>query len=275
MGKNTAVVGGLLSGIGKSMVDDAEQKRQDALAEAAARRASREKTEDREYQGGLLSKTVQDEKGGIHGVTRAGKTIDLGLTGPPPKGSKGSGKGAAGYISPEDKRLIDTVIKRHTVKGMSGEQTDWDGVAHTLTQQGRNDLAGLYAPNPGEANKIDIKSPEYREAQRLADEWIDEQAGWGSTDETDFESTGGNREQARQDKTMEFYQQLTGKGAAPAAVADGGGSASKSKVGRPNPKPPKSGGDYKSADDVKAAMRAGKITREQALSVLRSDFGFQ
>ncbi len=219
MGRNTPVVGGLLSGLGKGMVDDAETKRQAAMERVRQQYAQEEKQADREFQGGLLSKTVQDEKGGIHGVTRAGKTIDLGLTGPPPKGGRGGGKGV-GYLSPEDKRLTDTVIKRHTVKGMAGEQTDWDGVAHTLSQQGRDDLAGLYAPNPGDTNKIDVKSPEYREAQRLADEWVDSQAKYGNLDETDFADQGGNREQARKDKTLEFYSELTGKGgSAPAATA--------------------------------------------------------
>ncbi len=34
-------------------------------------------------------------------------------------------------------------------------------------------------------------------------------------------------------------------------------------------------GSYKSADEVKAAHQAGKLTREQALSILKSQFGMQ
>ena len=46
------------------------------------------------------------------------------------------------------------------------------------------------------------------QAERLADEWINEQAGWLSSDEKDFAQYGGNKAQAKVAKTAEFLQQL-------------------------------------------------------------------
>jgi hypothetical protein len=268
MGKNTAVFGGLMKGVGDYMVSDAETKRQEAIARAKSMRDRQEKTEDREYESGLLSKTVTDEEGNIVGLDKTGRTIPTGVKTSPPKGGKG-GKGP-GYISPDDKRLWDATIQRHTTESTGGKKTDWEAVSATLIQQGRQDLASMAGQPAGASDKIDVSSREYREAQMQADAWVDEQANPLGLDRTDFKDHGGNREQARQAKTMEIYQQLTGKGgSAPAAGNKQQGQQPKVAT----PKQAKS--DYKSADDVKAAMKSGKLTREQALSILRSQFGFK
>ncbi len=271
MGKNTAIAGGLLTGVGKFMVDDAEAKRQAAIDRVRMEYQREEKQEDRAFNSGLLSKTVQDEQGNIHGVTRGGKAIDLGIKGPKPKGS---GKSGPGYMSPEDKRVWDAAVLRHTTDSMQGKQTDWEGVSSTLADQGREDLASMAGP-VGDSGKIKVDSPEYREAQRQADAWIEDQAGYRTTDETDFADHGGSREQARQAKTLEIYGQLTGKGERVAkGSTDGGRSGGKQQAGNAS-KQAKGKSGYTSADEVKAAMNSGKISREQALSILRSDFGFK
>lgn len=218
MGKNTAVAGGLLRGIGEYMVSDAEQKRKEGLERARMLAEGQEKREAREHDAGLVSKTVTDEKGNIYGVTKGGKSIDLGIKGAPPKGA--GGKGGKGYLSPEDKRLWDSTVQRHTTKGLGGEQTDWDAVSSTLRDQGREDLANLAGQPAGSSGKVKIDSPEYREAQRQADAWVDEQADAFGFDSDDFKQYGGNREEARTAKTLELYRQITGQGGAAQPVSD-------------------------------------------------------
>jgi len=45
-------------------------------------------------------------------------------------------------------------------------------------------------------------------AQKMADAWVNEQGGWWSTAE-DFADYGGNKEQARADKTVEFIKKFS------------------------------------------------------------------
>lgn len=207
--------GGLLKGAGQGMVDQAEQRRQEALERARELRRQIERKEDRnfaqqrdqanrEFQGGLLSRTVTGEGGEMFGITRSGQTKPLGITDPNAIGA------GTGNMSPEDYRLWNMAIERNTTKGMEGEKTDWAAVEKDLRGQGREDLATLAAPDVAETKQIDVNSAEYREAQRMAEEWADSQAGFFSTDETDFAKHGGNRAGAIQAKTLEFYRQLTG-----------------------------------------------------------------
>lgn len=220
MGKNTAILGGLMKGVGDSMVSDAAQKRDDALARAKLLADSEEKDKAREHDSGLLSKTVTDESGNIYGVDKSGKASELGIKTAPPKGGKGSGKG---YLSPDDKRLLDATVKRHTTNsGLAGEVVDWDAVAETLRDQGREDLANLNGPPKGDSKRIDVQSPEYREAKRQAAAWVEEQADAMGFDSDDFKDYGGNREEARKQKTLEIYRELKGQGGAQKAppVAD-------------------------------------------------------
>lgn len=83
--------GGLLAGIGKGVVADAQAKREQVLAELREQRADRRAQDDRDFrreeaeatrkeQRRLLHGTVTDENRGVHGITRGGEAIDLGIT---------------------------------------------------------------------------------------------------------------------------------------------------------------------------------------------------
>lgn len=113
-------------------------------------------------------------------------------------------------LSTEDARLWDRLERRFTSdKGYSGKVTDWASVADEFRKMGREDLAQLASSSGG--SPIDTASPEFLKAEEMAKKWVDGQAGWGSLDSTDFAEYGGNREAAQQAKTIEYYQQLTGK----------------------------------------------------------------
>lgn len=64
---------------------------------------------------------------------------------------------------------------------------------------------------------IDVNDPAYAEAKKRAEKWADGEAGYLSTDASDFAAQGGSREQAITQKTMEYYQQLKGGGQMPQA----------------------------------------------------------
>lgn len=79
-----------------------------------------------------------------------------------------------------------------------------------------------------EQTGIDTGSELYAKAEKMAKRWVDSQAGWASTDGSDFKQYGGNRQQALTEKTAEFYQMLKGEngqkpagGAHPAAGGAG------------------------------------------------------
>lgn len=209
MGRNTAIAGGLLRGFGDSMVQDAAAKRETVLQRLKLEAESAEKDKTREHDSAMLSKTVTDESGNIYGVNKGGKASPLNIRTAPPKGGKGSGKG---YLSPEDKRLWDATVQRNTTKGLSGEAVDWDAVAETLRDQGREDMAEMAGPANANTNKVKVDSQEYREAKRQAEAWVDEQSTAMGVDEDEFKEYGGNREEARQAKTLEIYRELTGQG---------------------------------------------------------------
>lgn len=219
MAKAQAVFGGLLSGVGQGMVMQHEQRREEALERARQiredkrlrkdREFTRERDQaDREHRSGLLSQVDTDREGNRIGITASGETRELGYQAPLDSESQ------PGSMSSEDQRLWDAAIQRHTSTedGFDDrETTDWEAVSASLREQGREDLAQLAGPAAGLSDRIDVNSSEYIEAARRADEWVSSQAGWLSTDSSDFDEFGGNREQARQQKTLEFYDQLTGR----------------------------------------------------------------
>lgn len=68
-------------------------------------------------------------------------------------------------------------------------------------------------------------------AEEMADKWVKGQAGFLSSDSSDFAKYGGNREQARAAKVKEFYAMLSGDeagtGASPSGVATQAGNYTK------------------------------------------------
>lgn len=159
-----AILGGLLSGAGRGMVDQAEQKRQDALERARELRRQQEREqdrswrqediqEDRQFQSqrdelqhsrtvereeasdrrnrGLLTTTVTGEDGNLYGITREGSAVDTGVRPAPTASRSGSGGGGADLegsgitMSAEEKRLYDELKDRYTNRNT--QTIDWDG----------------------------------------------------------------------------------------------------------------------------------------------------
>lgn len=232
MASGKAIVGGLLTGLGEGLVESAQRKREEALARAEqlARRQADEadrdfrrdlQKDDQEFRRGLLSRIEPNAKGNLIGITAGGETRDLGVTASP----KAMGTEDEAGLSASDQRLLSFVVEKYTDDSLEGGGTDWAAAAKELSEQhNRPDLAKLAAPAGG-GSGIDVSSAEYREAQRMAEEWASDEAGLFRTDETDFKDFKGNRQGAIQAKTMEFYRQLTGQGP---TVAGGGGSESSS-----------------------------------------------
>ena len=222
MGSAKRIFGGLLTGAGEGILEDARQRRKETLLrltqenqtqrdERRETRADERASATHERSRGLLTSVIPDRSGNMVGITRGGDTKKLGF-----QSGKKSDLPTTG-ISTEDKRELDAAIARHTSgKGSyEGEVTDWDAAAKRLTKLGREDLAQRIAPLKAASEAgVTVDSPEYREALRLAEEWAEDKAGYFSRDKTDFADTGGSKVQAIQAKTMELYKQLTGSGGA-------------------------------------------------------------
>lgn len=261
-----SAVGGLLSGLGEGLVNRAKVENEDVMArrDAAiqeardlrqqqfrmseqqqnnaaedARSNARIAAEDARAERtnasrrGSLSTTVTDKNGRVYGVTEGLDTKDLGITAPPPR-EKGA-RDESG-LSEGDKRLWDVVKQRNTTKGgLAGEDTtDYLAMAEDFKRQGRADLAQIASPpGSGKPAGMDVNDPAYAEAQKKADAWVSNQAGWLSTDSSDFKDYGGNREQARAKKTEEFYRQLKGTPAAEAPAAEAASAAAAKPAAKP------------------------------------------
>ena len=199
------IFGGLLIGAGEGLLEKARADRREALLTLQHKEAGIREEATFNRNKGLIRSTVTGAGGKQYGVTGEGIT-DLGVT-DPTASLKSLG------LSVEDKRELDTAIEVHTSgKGsLEGEKTDWDAVAKRLRRNGRADLAARVASmDSSGSSRIDVESPEYREAQSQAEEWASDQAGFFSTDKSDFSKYGGNRQEAVQAKTMELYGQLRG-----------------------------------------------------------------
>ena len=250
MGSARRFFGGLLTGTGMGILEKAKADRRETLTRLRQEGADRRTDKALEGSKGLLQSVVPGEGGNLIGITRGGETKDLGI--------KSVSKAKTG-LSADDRALYDRAVRRHTTgKGsLEGEKTEWDQVAKRLRKAGRSDLASMAASMEGAESGVDVESPEYREAQSQAEEWASSQAKWTNLDKTDFAEWGGSRSQAIWEKTQEFYRSLKG-GGQPASQGAAGGTEK-----------------YSSKEDVRAAFRAGTLTREQAGKILRESFGHE
>ena len=202
--RERAVVGGLLRGLGQTFSDRAKDRRDE---ERQRREEVLERLKEErlfKQQSGLLANTQPDAAGNVKGVTRGGDVIDLGFKAQPRANASESGMSAG------DKRILDAAAALYTTKDFEGEKTDWAKVASHLRERGHANLARLVDPGTKTTSTIDVNSDQYLEAQRMADEWISEQTTVLGRDKTELAEYGGNRAQALQAKTTEFYKQLTG-----------------------------------------------------------------
>jgi hypothetical protein len=125
-----------------------------------------------------------------------------------------------GTISAEDARVFEVLENRFTAKDDYGDAVvDYGKVGQELRRMGRNDLARLYGSTDSSGGPSE-DDPLWNEAQTRADAWVDSQAGLLSSDEDDFKDYGGNREEARQRKALEFYDQLKSRGGSDAPAPD-------------------------------------------------------
>ncbi len=203
--------GGVLMGIGGGLEDAAEARRKETLLRLTQEGQTSRDEAQHERRRGLLTSTTTDAGGNLIGITAGGDTKDLGI-----KDFKSMIAGLG--LSTRDNALIKSVTAAETTgKGsFEGEVVNRDNIAKRLIQRGRPDLAKLVGPMEATSSQPGVDSPEYRKADEEAQKIVDEQAGFFSTDKTDFAKYGGSRTQAQIAKRKE----LLGGKSAPAATID-------------------------------------------------------
>lgn len=276
-----AVAGGLLKGLGTGLVQRHEAEREAALERAREYRRRLERQDDRDwrtqlqddaqahqtatreadqaFRKGLLTSVQPDEDGNLYGITAGGERKGLGVKAAPRSGSGRSGSNA------DEQRVWTRFEEKHTsVDEMSGQKiTDYAAMAKDLRAKGYEALAKDAEPLAGERRGPLSEDPDYKAAEKQAREIAGDKAGWLSSDESDFEEYGGSREEFIRQKTMEIYNSMTG--------AAGGESA----AGGENPKDAGGSKQYSTKEDVKRAYSTGAISREEALKILRENFGME
>lgn len=287
-----AILGGLLSGLGSGMVNQAEQRRQEALERARELRRQMERQEDRDWRReerseerdfqtarddiahsrtmerdeaqdrrgrGLLSTTVTSEDGNLYGITREGSAINTGVRPAPTAARSGSGsggdiEGSGITMSAEEKRLYDELKDRYTNRNT--QTIDWDGFISHLRSMPQergaarwNEIADHLTGGIGtNMTEEEARTKAAREAQG--------RMGAFRSRESEFPETGGDVETWTQNRIRELM---------------GGGATSQS--GQQSNEQSES--QFSSAEDVRAAFQAGRIQREEALRILREQFGYQ
>jgi len=217
------IASGLLTGAGKGMVAEAEERRQQVLKDLEHQRLLERDETNYERRKGLLTSVIPSKDGTLMGITAGGETKDLGFKGKPTVAELKALTDSAG-LSVEDKRIIDTLVKRFTTgKGsLEGEQTDWSSVEQALRTQNRNDLADLIASQDQGSAAIDVESAEWREARSQAEEEASEKTGLLTSRKKEFPETEGSKAKWIEQRSREIYSERQGgkKG------APGGDSAS-------------------------------------------------
>lgn len=253
------IFGGVMTGYGRGMIDQAVMDHDRAMAILREDRADQRSEASDARQAGLIRSIQTSDDGGAMGVTGSGEVKDLGFTMMPDSATLRAQIEASG-MSAGDQRLVETVVAANTQEKYGADPVvDIDNIAKTLTEGGRADLAQLFS-RPDVA-PVSVDSAEYREARRRAEEEAKGKTGLFSTRKSEFPETEGNREQWINQRTDEIYGQLTGRDG---QSTPGGGKTA-----------PSESGTYKTADDVKAAYQRGELTREEALTILRTEHGYE
>ena len=251
-----SIAGGLLTGIGTGLISDAEAKREAALQALREKYRQEEKADDRNFRReetdfAYRRQLARDADSHDRNLERDDKrhTQRRGLLREKESGEDGSG------LSASDQRALNAAQLRHTSgKGsLEGEVTDWDAVAKRLRTTGREDLAAYVESMEGEESGVNVESADYLEAQSMARDWAKGRAGLFRTDKTDFADWDGNRAEAIQQKTMEYYQQLTGKKAPPSGQPDSEPRQAPAARQEPQKAPP---GDGTEASPFRATLQS-------------------
>ena len=227
-----AMWGGLLSGLGQGIVTQGEQMRLDALERAKMLQRTTERAEDRTNQvadqntqfsnqqklegtrhaNNLAIDTAQgtrqterdkeaervqrarDAATQAHELTKTGMTVNAKAT-----------AGRKGQMT--DSQLLAFMEGKHNTGDANYPVIDRNAAAADLERQGRKDLADIMRDALGSGPKDDAL---WSEAKAAADKWVNNKAGWTSTDATDFADYEGDREKAREAKAQEIYRQRRG-----------------------------------------------------------------
>lgn len=189
----------------------------------------------REHERGLLADVVIGDDDTAHGITRGGQRINLGVK-TRQTGRQSGGSGDRDPLTAGDQRIIEAVIGRHTTEDLAGAETDWDSVERTLRSIGRDDLAALFA------------SAESAGSSRTPDREAVEDVN---------EITKPARRLRSQDSALNEYFTILDRALSSARGQDGDTN------------------NFDSPEAVREAYRANRISREQALQILRSQFGYQ
>lgn len=297
-----ALFGGLLSGLGTGIVSQGERMRQEALERAKLLQRTQERAEDRQWRQedlattqGFQAKQAEEQRAWQESRDKESARIQAERDKRQADYQAERDKVLAGYKAEEekaktekerkglltDKQTIEMVALKHTTTGADGQdQIDWNAVADDLAKNNREDLANLARVNGNTKGRDDLA---WSEANSRADKWVENQASIWNSDKTDFADYGGNREEARQAKAMEYYNQLTNLG--------GGDGDTEKRVTQPQVQPSNAAASgslvrddsgkvtgsksmtYKSREDVGEAVRKGKLTREEAIRILKEQFG--
>lgn len=191
-------------------------------------------------------------------------------------------------------RAYAIAVKANQTKDADGvTATDWNAVADTLDKGGFKDLAASARSEVKDTVNQDLwDSVRSKWEQKASDK-----ASWFRSDKHDFGDAG--RDAWINSKALTEYRARGGAGlpddikeapdanaqsqaggaAAPPAAAPATPAAPAAAAPAAPPAPGQtqatpSGNSYATDADVKAAARAGKITRAQALSILQSKFGY-
>lgn len=242
--------GGLLQGVGKGLVLDGKAKRERALADLEHTRDLERDEKRLEGRRGLLGERLESDRD-LAATREAGADRRLGLnidsretlaseaaTSREDVASKATTSrekiAAAANVSREEAARItagkakdttaaeDRIIERHVEIDENGvEIVDHEAAAVELEDRGFKKAASAQRRKDKGIADQDIR----KRAEQFADDMVEEQAGFISSDAADFKDDGGSRTRFRARMVREFIAKNGGKAAVtpttkPAATSD-------------------------------------------------------
>ena len=234
--------GGLLQGIGQGLVLSGKEKRERKLAEIDHKRDLERDEKQLEGRPGLLDagNISPNERLGLdigsrenlakeattsretlasqsttsrETVAAAANASREGIAAAATASREGIAKIAAGKpsdTSAAEQRAFDSLVEIHTVTDENlGETTDWNAVADGLESKGFGKLAKSARSRGKGIADLEVR----KRAEQFADEMVDEQSGFISTDAADFKQDGGSRVRFRARMVREFIAKNGGAGA--------------------------------------------------------------
>lgn len=274
------IIGGLLSGLGTGMVQQGQERRQ--MAEQMRREAleSVRRQEDREFtlQRDEASRQFQierDEMGYQRQVELANMRHQqqLGLLGARAS-LKGSGAGGQVELTASDRNLMNSVAQNYW--GRMNAAGQWmidpearDNYAETLSRAEAIAMRGVPVTEAVRIAAQSISGPvDETKAREIAQAEADEQiGGWfkgGEKEEYIKKRVPEIMRESRQAQ-QQYEQILGGSVSSPSDT----GQRTQIQSGQATSQ------QFASPDDVKKAYQSGDLTRDEALRILRNEFGFE